>query len=90
MVDADALPRSAVLASVAAEVQLECLLSGGDDYELLFTAPATQRDAVQHAAQASGTPVTRIGAIELGSGIRVLQNGQPLTAHWASFDHFRA
>lgn len=90
VIDAGALPRSAVLASVAAEMQLECLLSGGDDYELLFTAPAARRDAVQRAAQASGTPVTRIGAIEWGSGIRVLQDGQPLAAHWASFDHFRA
>ena len=40
----------------------ECVLAGGDDYELAFTAPAAERDAVAAAAAAAGTPVTRIGA----------------------------
>lgn len=42
---------------------LSCVLAGGDDYELVFTAPAHARTAVLAAARATGTPVTRIGRI---------------------------
>ena len=40
---------------------LTCVLAGGDDYELVFSAPPAARAAVTRAAQRSGTPVTRIG-----------------------------
>ena len=40
--DADALPASAVLAAQPLELRRECTLAGGDDYELLFTAPAAR------------------------------------------------
>ncbi|WP_313072110.1 thiamine-phosphate kinase [Melaminivora sp.] len=66
-----------------------CALAGGDDYELLFTAPAAQRAAVQEAAQASNTPVTRIGRIEAGRGLRLVDaQGQALQGQFPSFDHF--
>ena len=72
-----------------AEKQLEFVLAGGDDYELAFTAPAAQRAAVQTAAQASATPVTRIGQIEAAPGLRLVDGqGQPVTRRFASFDHF--
>ncbi|MDD2608074.1 MAG: thiamine-phosphate kinase [Giesbergeria sp.] len=75
---------------LAEELVRQCTLAGGDDYELLFTAAPTQRQAVQAAAQASATPVTRIGTIEVEPGVRLLDaQGQPLScAHYASFDHF--
>jgi thiamine-monophosphate kinase len=67
------------------------VLSGGDDYELVFTAPPARRDAVLAAGAASGTPVTRIGHITPTPGVRVLDaDGTPLEGHWASFDHFKA
>ena len=72
-----------------AEKQLEFVLAGGDDYELAFTAPPAQRAAVQTAAQASATPVTRIGQIEAAPGLRLVDGrGQPVTRRFASFDHF--
>ena len=72
-----------------AEKQLEFVLAGGDDYELAFTAPAARRAAVQTAAQASATPVTRIGQIEAAPGLRLVDGqGQPVTRRFASFDHF--
>jgi thiamine-monophosphate kinase len=72
-----------------AEKQLEFVLAGGDDYELAFTAPPAQRAAVQAAAQASATPVTRIGQIEAAPGLRLVDGrGQPVTRRFASFDHF--
>ncbi|MFT4191767.1 MAG: AIR synthase-related protein, partial [Comamonas sp.] len=64
---------------------------GGDDYELVFTAPPGRRDAVQAAAERSATPVTRIGAIEAAAGLRWLDlQGHEASPDWRSFDHFRA
>jgi thiamine-monophosphate kinase len=43
--------------------QLALTLSGGDDYELVFTASPDQREAVVSASQASQTKLTRIGRV---------------------------
>lgn len=64
-------------------------LAGGDDYELLFTAPVSQRQAVATAAQASQTPVTRIGQIDQQRGLRLVDGqGQTVPNNYTSFDHF--
>jgi thiamine-monophosphate kinase len=69
--------------------RLSLALSGGDDYELLFTAPASRREAVAAAASLADTPVTRIGQIEAQEGLRVVDaQGQRLAGRFASFDHF--
>ncbi len=66
------------------------VLSGGDDYELAFTAPISQRSAVQAAALASNTPVTRIGQIEAEPGLRLTDaQGQAVPNNYGSFDHFK-
>lgn len=66
-------------------------LSGGDDYELAFTAPVAAREAVQAAAEKSQTPVHRIGKIVAGSGLVVRDaQGQVLADALESFDHFKA
>jgi thiamine-monophosphate kinase len=76
-------------AVVPATHQLRCVLAGGDDYELAFTAPADRRDAVAAAAQLSATPVSRVGTITATGGLQVLDaQGAAITGHWASFDHF--
>lgn len=68
---------------------LVCVLSGGDDYELVFTAPPALQDAVKAAAQESGTAVTRIGRIEQQPGTRLLGgDGRELEQRFSSFDHF--
>ena len=65
-----------------------CTLSGGDDYELVFTAAPSSRAAVTQAAQLSQTPVTRIGMIT-GAGLALVDaHGEPVPHHFASFDHF--
>ncbi|MEX8517740.1 MAG: thiamine-phosphate kinase [Leptothrix sp. (in: b-proteobacteria)] len=87
---ADALPRSAVLARQPTERQLQCLLTGGDDYELLFSAPPERHTAVLAAAASSATPVSRIGRIDAEPGVRVLDAaGAALSTPWHAFDHFR-
>lgn len=64
-------------------------LAGGDDYELLFTAPPSRRDAVTAAAQTSQTPITRIGHMEAQRGLRLVNGkGQAVPNTYASFDHF--
>jgi thiamine-monophosphate kinase len=69
--------------------QLEYVLAGGDDYELVFTAPAVQRDAVQAAAREAHTPTTRIGRIEAEPGLRLVDSqGRHIQQRHGSFDHF--
>jgi thiamine-monophosphate kinase len=68
---------------------LQHVLSGGDDYELVFTAAPARRDAVHAAAVAGNTPVTRIGRIDAAPGLRLLDaQGRTLDQHFQSFDHF--
>ena len=68
---------------------LQHVLGGGDDYELVFTAAPERAAAVQAAAIASNTPVTRIGRTETAPGLRLLDGkGRLLDAHFRSFDHF--
>lgn len=76
-------------AGVSHAQALHCVLSGGDDYELLFTAPPSARSTVLAAAQSSDTPVTCIGRIDAQPGLRLLDaTGAPMPHHFASFDHF--
>lgn len=75
--------------NIAPEQWRRWALSGGDDYELLFTAPVAQRSAVAAAAQGSQTAVTRIGQIDAACGLRLVDaQGQPVPNTYASFDHF--
>ena len=68
-----------------------CLLAGGDDYELLFTARNVDRERVAAAGAAAGVPVTRIGKITPGPGLVVRDaTGTPLPALPRAFDHFAA
>ena len=75
--------------AICTETRLELVLAGGDDYELVFTAPASARDTVHAAAAASKTLVTRIGRIEAEPGLRLVDTqGALLQRRYASFDHF--
>ncbi|MCZ2105230.1 MAG: thiamine-phosphate kinase [Comamonadaceae bacterium] len=66
-----------------------CVLAGGDDYELVFTAPPARRALVRAAGAASATRVTRIGRIEAQPGLRLTNaEGQPVPNDFAGFDHF--
>jgi thiamine-monophosphate kinase len=77
------------IAGVSHTQALQCVLSGGDDYELLFTAPPTARKALLAAAQTCATPVSCIGRIDAQPGLRLIDAaGAPVPNHFASFDHF--
>jgi thiamine-monophosphate kinase len=75
--------------SLPEDAVLDLVLSGGDDYELLFTAPAAASDAVKAAAAAAATPVTRIGTIQADPGLQLVdRSGAVLMRRFTSFDHF--
>ncbi len=95
VVHTEALPRSARLARQSVPLQRLCTLAGGDDYELLFTAPAAQHAAVMAAGAAAGVPVTRCGHITARTGTEpnlVLLDaaGRPVAHGLRAFDHFAA
>ena len=88
-VDVDALPRSADLAALPLALQQECLLAGGDDYELLFTAAPARYADVLAAARQAGVAVTRCGLVTAGSGLSVVDGaGRALDLALRGFDHF--
>ena len=91
-IDYEGLPRSADLRACA-DVALAdaALLAGGDDYELVFTAAADRRAAVEAAGRAAHVAVTRIGCMVAGAPeVRLLDRaGQPLRVAHRGFDHFR-
>ena len=85
------LPRSTVLGAMPEALQRLCLLTGGDDYELVFTAPPEARQRVLEAGRATGTPVYRIGRIDEAPGLRVVDGmGRPVQDVPQSFDHFKS
>jgi thiamine-monophosphate kinase len=68
---------------------LECLLAGGDDYELCFTAQPAMRERVDALALVLGIPLTAIGAITAESGLTARdEQGRPLPSLPHAFDHF--
>ena len=89
--DVDALPAGPALARQSLVLRRRFTLAGGDDYELCFTAPATQRAAVIAAAGSAGTPVTRVGTIDAQPGLRLVDAaGKPLEMDVQGWDHFSA
>jgi hypothetical protein len=67
----------------------QCVLAGGDDYELLFTADAGRRGQIEALARQCGVPVSRIGRVVAGKGIRIWdEEGGEITLEKYGFDHF--
>ncbi len=68
----------------------QCVLSGGDDYELCFTAPAARRAELAKIATRLNLPLTRIGEIVAGRGCIVHDAaGNPIHIEVRGYDHFR-
>lgn len=85
----DSVPRAATLASQPEARQRACALAGGDDYELLFTAPVAARARVESAARGARTQVVRIGSLTTTRGLAVLdRGGERIDLQQHGFDHF--
>ena len=75
---------------LAAETLHALQLAGGDDYELLFTAPENAREAVEAAGRVADVAVSRIGRITANSGYLEIvdANGNAVHLKHKGFDHF--
>lgn len=89
-VDFHRLPaHPAVAARLSDPIVRRCLLAGGDDYELCFTAPPDRAKAVEAAARTAGVAVTRIGRIRAGEGLTLHgADGVPMPIVAHGYDHF--
>ena len=87
----DDLPHGPHLAACTLAQRRLCLLSGGDDYELLFAAPAHAHARVRDAGARANVAVTCIGTLEPTPGLRVVDAaGAPVALTERAFDHFIA
>ncbi|MCS4534702.1 thiamine-phosphate kinase [Neisseria montereyensis] len=87
---ADSLPTLPALYDVLEKTLVyDYTLAGGDDYELVFTAPEACRNDILNAAQISHTPVTHIGKITQSGHLNIFDaNGEPIQLNSLGFDHF--
>ncbi|HZV54599.1 MAG TPA: thiamine-phosphate kinase [Rhodocyclaceae bacterium] len=72
-------------------IERECLLAGGDDYELVFTAPTGRHADVARLADRFGLALTPIGAVETGVSPRLTlldDEGRPVEIGRRGYDHF--
>jgi len=92
-IDLAAIPRSRALSikleTDEAALALRCLIAGGDDYELLFTAPPAAAERIAALATKLALPLTRIGRIADHAGLIVRDtHGAPLRDLPRGYDHF--
>jgi thiamine-monophosphate kinase len=85
-VEIDRVPVEPTVKAKFGEKSLELALSGGEDYELLFTAKAEVIDRVKRAASC---PITAIGEIVAGKGVTLVdRQGNPIELGKAGWEHF--
>jgi thiamine-monophosphate kinase len=88
-IDAAALPVSeSLVGAVGKELAREYALTGGEDFELLFTVPQARLNAMNDAIALGLGPVTRIGTLVPGNAVRVFTRGGVMQFSGAGFDHF--
>ncbi len=86
-VHADALPLSEAARGLPGA--RDAALAGGDDYELLFTAPSKRRAEITALSRRLDLPLSRIGMIRADQGLHVLdEKGQELPVRKAGWQHF--
>jgi thiamine-monophosphate kinase len=88
-IDLERLPYSKELRRrYATEQAQDFVLRGGDDYELLFTLPPDDTNQRLIGQLSAICPVTEIGRIEAGRGVRCLRSGRPVETPGRGYDHF--
>jgi thiamine-monophosphate kinase len=91
IVELDLLPLSlAARAIVEGEPSIRArLAAAGDDYELLFAAPADAAETIATLSLRLGIPITRIGRIDAGTGVRLVDaEGHQIPLEATGYRHF--
>ncbi len=89
VIERDRIPLSAIAENYVANARVELLslLTGGDDYQTLFTAPADRAEEIGRARPGA----TRIGRVEAGEGVQLLDgDGAEIPVETGGWTHFRA
>lgn len=86
----DLIPRSTLLAAqMETDLGRFCLLAGGEDYELCFTAPERMEPQLNEISGKLKLRLTRIGKVSAQKGLRLLDGrGKPMTVDFTGYDHF--
>lgn len=90
-IEFDRLPRVALEAGADAALAQQCLIAGGDDYELAFAAPPERRGDIEALAVRLGLPLSRIGCLRTGPAAELVLRdaaGRPMPVGRRGFDHF--
>ena len=66
----------------------QCVLTGGDDYELCFTAPKNTRKLIEEIGKDQHLLLTRIGSTRMAIGLQASYKNNPITLSIQGFDHF--
>ncbi len=83
------VPVDPAIAHLSSGQRQALALSGGDDYELVFSAPAASRAAIAALSPRCGVVLSRIGRLHDGQGIVVRdENGLSIAMDRGGFDHF--
>jgi thiamine-monophosphate kinase len=85
------LPRAAFDACADAALAQGCLLGGGDDYELAFSAQSARRKDIEALSARLSLPLTRIGSLRAGTACEIALHdagGRPMASGRRGYDHF--
>ncbi|MCK0070404.1 thiamine-phosphate kinase [Kordiimonas laminariae] len=87
----DLLPYSTAVNELTIEQDelLQLVYSGGDDYQIVFTASECDADELARLTQENGVKITRIGKVVEGSGVEIIDtNGKKVQVSHQGFNHF--
>lgn len=92
-IELNRIPMHEVLKEISSNQAMQAALSGGDDYELVWTAPVSAREQIQAMSQRLNLPLTRVGRVvernQENQSFRLLDvTGQPVEVNFTGFDHF--
>ncbi|GGQ14247.1 thiamine-phosphate kinase [Shewanella litoralis] len=89
IIDVSQIPlSSSIKANLSREEALSYALTGGEDYELLFTVPESQRGAIDTALIHAGVKFVKIGQICAGDKLKFVDDGKAFIPVSRSFEHF--
>lgn len=87
--DVSAIPLAPALSALSRDRALHVALSGGDDYELCFTAPTSARVKIQDIQQRYGIPMTRIGEVtDDADKLTLMRDNDILQGSHHGWEHF--